>query len=173
MYDPDQLAHIREHMDDSKTTGSYFERGYFSNAKEVVEYAAGELRKEGYDGTKTVIERDLPETIGRDALIRLDKLPEDVNIETEKKGRLNYPVKVVRGIKKRPTRHMVIIVGPLEDTGRHGFYTIFPGTYAPNFPATEEQLKDMGYEGDALNKAREQNHQYREFWENHALIGDE
>lgn len=86
-------------------------------------------KKRGYNGKRDVIELDFPEAIGLEGVVALSELPSKAELKRELRDE-QHEVKVVSGIEKKPTNHLVIIAEPLK-TGRHGFTSIYPGEYCP------------------------------------------
>jgi hypothetical protein len=169
-YDEAQMAHIQEHIEGKSTLGSHFRRDAFPNAKALIDFACEQVRE--YNGKRTIVEFDLDREIGYDSLVSLQELDSRVQVTKEPRGRSGYLVNVVTGVEKKPTRHIVIVAGPLKQESKHGFYTIFPGINAPPLPATREQLLSMGYKDEELEKAVELNKQYEDFWAKHAFVKD-
>jgi len=190
-YNEEQLAHIERHLDGSDVTGSHFRKGAFESAKALVDFAAERIAHL-YNGRRMVLETRvvLPdrEPLGYDALISFDELADQLMIEGETKGvrharvrsrlsveprgRNEHEAYVIQNewVRKKPTNTMVIVAGPLGDSGKHGFYTIFPGKSAPPFPASREQLREMGFGGLALEDAVKLNLKYDDFWQQHAFV---
>ena len=168
--DPEKLEHIGRHLDGSHTAGSHFVQGAFENAEELIEFALKHIRD--YNGERMEVELDLDRIIGHDSLIPLVEVPEGTIKTQEPRGQSGYMVNVVRGVDKRPTKHMVIVAGPLEDKRKHGFYTIFPGINAPPVPVTDEKLATWGLTGKALENAKRLNVESMGFWEKYALVDD-
>lgn len=169
-YDPMQMEHIGKHLEGSETAGSYFSKGAFSSAKDLVDYAVEHIQD--YAGKRLVKEIDVGRIIGYDSLSSLENLPEQARVSQKPRGRDGYLVNIVRGIEKHPTSQMVIVAGPLREQGKHGFYTIFPGANAPSFPLAREKLVEFGYSGDELEKQVNLNKTYKNFWDNHGFIAD-
>ena len=173
-YDPKQIEHIERHLEGSCTTGSHFTRGAFSSARDLVDYACEHIQD--YAGEKIVREVDVGRDIGYDALVLLRDVDPGFNsVSRESRGGNDFSVSVVRGfphLPKKKTRQMVVVAGPLGNTDKHGFYTIFPGTNTPSFPLTREKLVEIGYSGAKLEKQVELNKSYREFWDRYGFIGD-
>ena len=166
-YNLETLEHIERHLDGSQTAGSHFAKGSFSDARALIDYAYEHIQD--YSGERTVKEIDVGRTIGYNSLVDLTEIPESIEVRQEPRGRDGYLVNMVNGVSKKPTGKMVIVAGPLGE-GKHGFYTIYPGENAPPFPADEEKLKELGYEGEELVKQIEINKGYKEFWENHGFV---
>lgn len=169
-YEPKQMEHITRHLEGSDTAGSHFSKAAFPTAKELVDYAYEHIQD--YLGQKLVREVDAGRTIGYDGLISLENLPQEARVSQEPRGRDGYSTNVVRGVQKNPTSKIVIVAGPLREEGKHGLYTIYPGTNAPPFPATKEKLIEMGYSGEELDTQVKINQTYKEFWDNHGFIVD-
>ena len=165
------VDYIERHLSGTKTAGSHFRKGIFSSGKEVIDFALAQL--EHYDGKRTEVELDLPGIIGYDGLVTLEDLSDGAEVTHEPRGKNEHMANVVCGVMRKPTKHMVIVAGPFGSSGKHGIYTIFPGTNAPFFPATKEQLEEMGYKGEHLLDVVSQQESPRKFWDAHGLIAAE
>lgn len=145
-YDPDFMDHLDRHIRGSGTVGSTFVGEL--DARAIVDYAYEKIR-ELYRGERVVLEVDVPFVVGLEGVIMLSRLPRGTEITKVKRDKI-HEVNVVKGLKKRKTRHLVIVAGPLEpvEKGRHGFISIYPGMCCP----------------DLSN---------REFWGNYAFIDSE
>lgn len=168
-YDPKQMEHIRRHVE-SDVAGSCFARGAFPDIETLIDYAYEEIADE-YNGTVLTKHVDTGRIIGYDALVRLDLLPEGVTILLEPRGPTEFRAYVVSGVRKKETSQLAIIAGPLE-SGLHGFYSIYPGSIAPPFPLSEEELRERGFAGENLEKALQENKNYAEFWSRHGFAKD-
>jgi hypothetical protein len=169
-YDPKQMEHIERHLEGSQTAGSHFAKGAFASARDLANYACEHIQD--YAGQRLVREVDVERTIGYDSLVELENLSAEAVVTQEPRGRDSYLVNVVRGVKKTPTKQIVVVAGPLREQGKHGFYTIFPGQNAPSFPVNREKLAEMGYSGEELEKQVKLNETYKEFWDNHGFVAD-
>jgi len=168
-YEPKQMEHLARHLEGSETAGSHFSKGAFPTARDLIDYAVEHIQD--YAGQRLIKEINAGRTIGCDALISLEDLPEQAKVSQEPRGRDGYLANIVRGISKIPTSRMVIIAGPLGED-KHGFYTIFPGQNAPSFPLTREKLVEIGYVGEELERQVKLNQTYQEFWNQHGFITD-
>lgn len=138
-YHPPFMEHLKRHFPKSGIVGSVF-TGRFRTPRQVVDYALSAIEPI-YRGERLVHIVRFGEDIGLDAIIPLNGIPEGKTISREGRtvkldaGRpASYTVQVVYGIKRRPTRQMVIIAGPLLDKPKyHGFISIYPGVHAPDF----------------------------------------
>tara|TARA_Y100000310_G_scaffold342128_1_gene443905 strand:- start:6126 stop:6662 length:537 start_codon:yes stop_codon:yes gene_type:complete len=166
---PEIMEHLARHLDGSTTQGSHFMQEAFPNARALIDYALQHIQD--YQGKKTVKEVDAGRNIGYDSLVSLENLPENTSITEQPRGRDGYLVNIVESVKKQPTSNIVIVAGPIDEE-RHGFYTIYPGQNAPPFPVTKEKLKEMGYEGEELQRQVEVNKTYAEFWDTHGFVGE-
>ncbi|MBI4896145.1 MAG: hypothetical protein HY832_01205 [Candidatus Aenigmarchaeota archaeon] len=164
-YDQKLLEHLKRHLEGSGIPGSYFLKGVFPTAQSVVDYALDQIA-DNYHGKLLIQQVDAGCVIGYDNLVPLDALPKEAEVLQEPRdGRMVY---VVGGIEQRPTTVVTIIAKPQED-GRHGFETIYPGTYAPLFPMTEEELQSE-YSRDALSQAFAENEVSTKFWKTHGFV---
>ncbi len=164
---PEVLSHLALHLECSAKSGSRFFKEIFPDVDSLIEFTLPHVRD--HSGTRMVVELVLPQEIGYDGLVLLDGLPASARITREPRGKSEYPVNIVRGIPPVKTRRMVIIAGPLDEN-HHGFYTIFPGTYAPPHPKTEKQLRELGLKDEALVTELARQEQYRNFWKKYGLI---
>jgi hypothetical protein len=162
------LEYIERHLTGSETAGSHFRKGAFTDAKALVDFALEQIQH--YDGERLEAELDLPGVIGYDGLVQLDDLSPSAQVTQEPRGKNEHMANVVRGVMAKPTKHMVVIAGPYGSSGKHGIYTIFPGTMAPFFPQTGEQLQEMGYTGQELETQLSEQPALQEFWDRHGLI---
>ncbi len=129
--------HLKERHFGESAVGSVFYKEAFSSPEELIEFALGKIGD--YSGELLVREVKMPYPIGLDAVVSLDELPEGVEVKKEIRDEVS--VNVVYNVKRKPTNQIVIIAGPLDDLGKpgkHGFRTIFPGEYCPDF--TDEKF---------------------------------
>ena len=168
-YHPEIIRHIERHFLGSGVTGSRFREDVFRGAREVIDFATSHIQ--GYCDQRIVVELDMPYIVGFDGLVHLRDLPTDVEVIQERRDSGDCPVYVVTGISRKPTNHIVIIAGPLGNE-LHGFYSIYPGKYAPPVPISEFRLRELGYTYDKLAKALQDNIENAAFWNGHALIKD-
>jgi len=165
--DAETMRHLKRHFPRyGESKGSQFT--YFRTIAQALRYAIDTLKEIEYEGEKKVVEVDFPYEVGLDGIARLDELPEGAEIrEEERHGR---KVKIVYGAERKPTNHIVMVFGPLEE-GCNGIYTMFPGKNAPPLPVGRETLEEWGYEGEELEEALKVNEEYKKFWEKHAFVG--
>ena len=142
-YESDFFTHLKRHFPKGKTIGSTF-NNYFPSPRAVIDFAWEKIQTKGYNGKNTIIELDLPEPIGLEGVMALSDLPTGAEVKEDIRDK-KHKVNVVSGIEKKPTNHLVIIIGPLK-TGRDGFTSIYPGQFCPDID------KDPG------------------FWDKHAFI---
>jgi len=93
-------------------------------------------------------------------LFLLDDLPPEAEYTLKPRGEGEYLVNVVKGIPLAVTKRVVIVAGPLGDSGEHGFYTIFPGENAPPFP------DDRPGNWQSPDQVKE----FQAFWQKHGLV---
>lgn len=142
-YDVEFMDHLARHIRGSETVGSTF-RGEL-DPKDIVDYAFEKIRRP-YSGEKKAFEISVPFAVGYDGVIHLSKVPRGIEVrKLVRDGR--HEVNVVSGIRKIPTRNLVVVAGPMEGTEKHGFLSIYPGQACPPM-------------------------ENREFWERHAFIDD-
>jgi hypothetical protein len=173
-YDKSRLRHLQVHLEGKRDIGSFFKREVFSDEKSIADFALSYLN--GYNGERLEIQVDMPYCIGYDGVVSLSKVPSNARIFDKFMERKRFYVPVVRGVSKQPTKHIVIVAGPLRKkrTGEikyHGFYTVFPGTLAPTFPVLREVLQRRYVDGE-LRRAVEENEERAKFWREHGLVID-
>ncbi|MEK6888655.1 MAG: hypothetical protein AABW80_00950 [Nanoarchaeota archaeon] len=151
-YYPEFMKHIKRHFPGSGITGSVF-TGRFRNPRQVIDFAYDAISSL-YEGRQLIKIAKLDEIIGLSAVVPLLSIPKHVTVRRETRikkrdaGRSpSYTVLVAYGMKRIPTRQMVIIAEPLPERKIHTFSTIHPGTYAPDFTDTD-------------------------FWKNHVFINE-
>ncbi len=175
-YEQELIEHLERHLDGSHIAGSHFMKGAFKDAKELIDFAYEHI-KDDYTGQRFVKEVDLENIVGYDSLVNIEQLPENAYVVKEPRGRNEFLANMVSGVEKKPTKHVVIVAGPLRvekgEQEKHGFYTIFPGINAPSFPVTEKQLVEWGYKGQNLEEQIKINKQYAEFWDKHGFVKEE
>jgi hypothetical protein len=167
--DEEKLAYLDRHLEGTEVTGSYVFREVFPTVKDLVDFAVQHIQD--YNGERMEIEVDMPHIIGYDSLTSIENLSEGATVTKEPRGKNEVLANVVSDAPMQPTKKLVIVAGPMKDN-KHGFYTIFPGTNAPQFPATKEQLVEFGYEGEALEKAVQQNSEFAKFWDSHGFVNE-
>ncbi len=177
-YEEKRIGHIQRHFD-SDRWGSFFSVDFFNDAKDVADYAYKYLRAfpDIYKGEKIEIQVNVGEVVGFNGVVCLDDLPKDCDLKYVNGNRSGCSYPVIGNVERMPTNKMVIVAGPLRkrkglESGLHGFYTIFPGIWAPPLPASESRIRKR-FSGNELKKAREKNKISAEFWKNHALIRDD
>jgi hypothetical protein len=182
-YNKEQMEHIEDHLD-GKVAGSQFAEGAYLCAKDLIDDVLHHVKD--YEGKRKVIEIDVhpcelwdSDIVGYDGVISLDELPEGTEVKQEE--RRGYMANVVSGVPKKETNHLVIVVGPLKEEGKHGFYTIFPGENAPRFPAgnTEDEIRAnlqewyKDDEGADIEGMVAENLKNKEYWDNHAFVKED
>lgn len=154
-------AHIKRHLHSSKIPGSKFKKSAFSSVKQLINFAYKQIK--GYKGQSKTFTIKFDKIIGEDAIIPLNKIKKGTKIKRIKREKNNYPINIIKGIEKMPTKEMVIIVGPLPNN-KHSIFTIFPGKCHPPFPQTKKQLIKQDYKGKELEKQISKNKKLLKKW---------
>ena len=151
-YEADFWHHLKRHFPNSPTVGSKFGlvgkikgQEFFSTPRSVIDFAWKEVQKRGYKKEKTTIKLDFTYPIGLEGVVALSDLSSETKVEREKRDGV-HKINIAYNVMKKATKHMVIILGPLE-TGRHGFTSIYPGQFCPKIDEDPD------------------------FWDKHAFIG--
>lgn len=163
-YDKRLIKHINRHISGSKVPGSYFKKSVFPNAMSLIKFALKHIKS--YNGKIKFIELNMPKVIGYDSIIARNKIPKTLKIRQKKRERaaFSYPINYVKGIAKKPTKNIVIAIGPLSKNS-HGILSIFPGKNYPPFPQTKKQLEKMGHKGKQLKKQIIRNKKLLKIWD--------
>ncbi len=145
-YHPAAVLHVKRHFPGSGTPGSMFVSPLDTPWK-VLDTAFEQLKARGYNGARTELQVNMPQTVGLEGVVATSDLPRGTVVRRTERDK--HEVDVVFGIPKQPTSNLAIIAGPpkLEGEKEHRFYSIYPGRLCP-------ELEDKG------------------FWEKHAFIAD-
>jgi hypothetical protein len=146
-YHPAFMEHIKRHFAKGGTVGSIFTGNRFRTPRDVVDYAY-EIVISTYRGDLRTYQRRFDEVIGLEGIIAIKDLPAHTAFKRETRERkretiikrrsTSYSVWIAYGIKRKPTKNIVIIAGPLpQNPSIHTFLSIYPGMYAPDFEDVE------------------------------------
>ncbi|MAG07226.1 hypothetical protein CMI46_00215 [Candidatus Pacearchaeota archaeon] len=160
-YDKSIIKHLKRHLAKSNVPGSYFKKDIFPTSKDLIDFAIKQI--DSYHGRKKVINIKMNKIIGYDSIISKNKVPSGIKIIRKKREKEGFYFNFVKGLNKKPTKNLVIIIGPLSSK-RHGILTIFPGKNHPPLPKTKKQLKNARYTGVELEKKLSENKKLFKKW---------